>query len=202
MRSIAAAALLLFLGSTAAEARCQPAKWNLPLRFPIASFVLSVLVEEPVSPKESGGPTLRAKLHESVHVPEQSLFFDLAIHGSVDGCPSDRLSAEELGDRFARGDELLVVAYRGPDGTLETFLDWLAYASQLRRNPIDNAFDYLSALFRLETLESDTDRVQPLRSIALYMDDPEAYRSLLAVQLETKRLRRRMMKVYETLNEG
>lgn len=195
-------AALLLCGATVGHASCEPAKWNLPLRFPIESFVLSVLVEEPVSARESQGPTLRARLNESVHVPRQSLYFDLAIRGAEAGCPGVRLEASELRDRFARGDELLVVAYPREDGTLETFVDWVAYASQLRRNPVDNVFDYVSALFRLETLESDTERVQPLRSIALFMEDPEAYRELLRVQLDTKRLQRRMMKVYETLNEG
>lgn len=199
---LATLAGLLFFCSGAGNAQgCEPPKWNLPSEFPIDAFVLSVLVDDPAAEAGGAPPLLRTRLNRAVHVPEHRGTFDFEVRASAAGCPGDSLTSEALRELYARGDELLIVAFPGPGGTLETFVDWIAYAAQLRTQLIESPFDYLSSLFRLESLQEDTDRIQPLRSMAVYVDDPEVYRELLNAQLLSKRLRKRMMSVHGFLRD-
>ncbi len=190
------------LSPSSATALCEPERWNLPTQFRLDTYVLSLVVEEPA--RDTGaGWALHAKLLRPVHVPEVEDTFDLFVRESTtDGCPGAPLAEAELRDRYARGDELLLVGYRSARGGLETFTDWLSYGSEVRVQQVQSAFDYVSALFRLETYELDTERIGPLRSIAVFVEDASVYRRILQSQLRSKRLRRRMMTVHASLHES
>ena len=191
--------LATLFGVAHVGAQCEPSKWNLPKRFPIDAFVLSVIVEEPAHEDASGESALQARLLHPVHVPERRERWEIRIRAAENGCPGRILEEAELLELYARGDELLMVGYPLPGGQLETFTDWVAYGAQLRLKRVQSFYDYASTLFRLEAYEKDTDRILPLRSIAEYVESPDEFRQVLDAQLRSRNLRRRMMKVHEGL---
>lgn len=181
---------------------------QLPLRFPFDSYVLRGVVIEPVLPlgdasPAGGGWVLQVEVTTPVHLPETNRRFDVQLFDA--DCIG--VSRQALIDRFATGDEIDLVAYpaantsvaeRSPHLLLAPS-DWMRLSDESLLPGVQTPFEYFAALFRIEYLATDVERISPLRSLAAYVVDEERYSELLRMHLRGRQLRKQLKAVHKAL---
>ncbi len=188
-------------GPAVPAATCRDS--TLPAEFPLDSFVFRAEVIEPVLPlggdeEHATSWVVRLEVREQVHVPEPRMRVDLLLRDP--GCKS--LSRQELIDRYVAGDVLEIAAFRsstGGRGLLEAPADWVRLRDENVSAAIQTPFEYFAALFRLEGVANDNERLGTLRSIAKYLDDREVYDQVVDNYLESRYLRKQMRSLYDAI---
>ena len=208
MRRVAlgAAALCAALAAGAATAGDCPGPEFHGL-FPQDIYVFRGFVTEPAAlPLEDGGAfQVEVQVEGAVHLPRPRSRYAVTVETTDDNCAARPLTARELRDRFAVGDEVKIVAHETPGSERSLVAPFrrvaLVMAEAGQSGPIRNDFDYYDALLDLDARFADTEKFSLLSQMGRYLDSRDDFRRLLEDQIQERRFRRQLLDLYDALRE-
>jgi hypothetical protein len=150
---------------------------------------------------------LRIKILEPVHVPNEETVYQVVPRRLGDDCQAVEMTPQEIIDGYRSGDQVKVAARL--DETSQRLiaepvdgLVLLAGRSASSAIEIRDHYDFRVAIFLLQKRLDDFDRVGVLTRIGRFFEDRQAYSDLLDAQLDQKRLRKRLLGLYDAHHSG
>ncbi len=175
--------------------------------FPQDVYVFRGFVTEPAAlpTEEDGAWQLEVQVESAVHLPRSRSRYALTVLATEADCSTRPMTARELRDYYAVGDDVKVVAHEAPGATRSLVAAHrrvaLVLAEAGARGPIRNDFDYYDFLLQLDSRVDDHAKFSLLSQMGRYLDSRDDYRRLLEEQLDQRRLRRQLLGLFDALNE-
>ena len=162
----------LTAGTTAAQDCPGPELHGL---FPQDIYVFRGFVTEASAlPLEDDGAfQLEVQVEEAVHLPRPRSRYAVTVETTDGNCAKRPLTARELRDRFAVGDEVKIVAHETPGSTRSLVAPYhrvaLVMAEAGETDLIKNDFDYYDALLELDARFADTGKFSLVSQMGRYL---------------------------------
>lgn len=175
--------------------------------FPQDVYVLRGFVTEVAAlpAEDDGAYQLEVQNEGSVHLPVPTSRYVVTVEITDEDCSVRPMTAPEMRDRFAVGDEVKIVAHAvaGSRRSLVAPFERVALvmAEAGERNYIKNTFDYYEALLELDGRFHDHDKFSLLSQMGRYLDSRDDFERLLEEQIRQRRLRRQLLVLYDVLKE-
>lgn len=175
--------------------------------FPQDIYVFRGFVTEAAAlPLEDGGSfQLEVQVEGAVHLPRPRSRYAVTIETTDESCAKRPLTARELRDRFAVGDEVKIVAHEIPGSTRSLVAPYhrvaLVMAEAGESDLIKNDFDYYDALLELDARFADTEKFSLVSQMGRYLPSRDDFRRLLEEQIQERRFRRQLLDLYDALRE-
>ena len=199
-----AAALCAALTAGAAAGQDCPGP-ELHGLFPQDIYVFRGFVTEAAAlPSDDDGAfQLEVQVEDAVHVPRRRSRYAVTVETTDENCATRPLTARELRDRFAVGDEVKIVAHETPGSTRSLTAPYrrvaLVMAEAGEDDLIKNDFDYYDALLELDARFADAEKFSLISQMGRYLPSREDFRLLLEEQIEERRYRRQLLDLYDAL---
>ncbi|MYB17841.1 MAG: hypothetical protein F4Y16_02445 [Holophagales bacterium] len=154
---------------------------------------------------DDGAFQLEVQVEEAVHLPRSRSRYAVTVETTEENCAKRPLTARELRDRFAVGDEVKIVAHEEPGSTRSLVAPYhrvaLVMAEAGESDLIKNDFDYYDALLELDARFADTDKFSLVSQMGRYLASRDDFRRLLEEQIQERRYRRQLLDLYDALRE-
>lgn len=207
-RRAAAVAGILCAALAAAPAGSQDCPGPLyHALFPQDIYVLRGFVTEVAAlpAEDDGAYQLEVQNEGSVHLPVPRSRYVVTVEITEEDCSVRSMTAPEMRDRFAVGDEVKIVAHAVPGSRRSLVAPFervaLVMAEAGERRYIKNTFDYYQALLELDERFHDHDKFSLLSQMGRYLDSRDDFEQLLEEQVQQRRLRRQLLDLYDVLRE-
>ncbi|MCY3970225.1 MAG: hypothetical protein OXG74_09840 [Acidobacteria bacterium] len=175
--------------------------------FPQDIYVLRGFVTEVAAlpAEDDGAYQLEVQNEGSVHLPVPRSRYVVTVEITEEDCSVRSMSAPEMRDRFAVGDEVKIVARAVPGSRRSLVAPFervaLVMAEAGESRYIKNTFDYYEALLELDERFHDHDKFSLLSQMGRYLDSRDEFENLLEEQIQQRRLRRQLLSLYDVLRE-
>jgi hypothetical protein len=175
--------------------------------FPQDIYVLRGFVTEVAAlpAEDDGAYQLEVQVEGSVHLPTPRSRYAVTVEITEDDCTARPMTAPEMRDRFAVGDEVKIVAHAVPGSQRSLVAPFervaLVMAEAGESRYLKNDFDYYDALLELDARFHDNDKFSLLSQMGRYLDSRDDFRRLLEEQIQQRRLRRQLLDLYDVLRE-
>lgn len=175
--------------------------------FPQDVYVLRGFVTEVAAlpAEDDGAYQLEVQNEGSVHLPVLRSRYVVAVEITEEDCSVRSMTAPEMRDRFAVGDEVKIVAHAVPGSRRSLVAPFervaLVMAEAGESRYIKNTFDYYEALLELDERFHDHDKFSLLSQMGRYLESREEFERLLEEQIQQRRLRRQLLDLYDVLRE-
>ena len=175
--------------------------------FPQDIYVLRGFVTEVAAlpAEDDGAYQLEVQVEGSVHLPRPRSRYVVTVEITETDCSVRPMTAPELRDRFAVSDEVKIVAHAVPGSHRSLIAPFgrvaLVMAEAGQRGFIKNDFDYYDALLELDARFHDNKKFSLLSQMGRYLDSQDDFKRLLEEQVQERRLRRQLLKLYDVLRE-
>ncbi len=204
--ALGAASLCAVLAVGAATAQDCPGP-ELHGLFPQDIYVFRAFVTEAAAlPLEDGGAfQLEVQVEGAVHMPRPRSRYAVTVEIADEDCNARPMTARELRDRFAVGDEVKIVAHEIPGSARSLVAPLrrvaLVMAEAGESGLIKNDFDYYDALLELDARFADTEKFSLVSQMGRYLPTRDDFRRLLEEQIQERRFRRQLLDLYDALRE-
>jgi hypothetical protein len=204
--AIGAVALFAALTTGAANARDCPGP-ELHGLFPQDIYVFRGFVTKAAAlPREDDGAfQLEVQVEDAVHLLRPRSRYAVTVETTDENCARRPLTARELRDRFAVGDEVKIVAHETPGSTRSLVAPYhrvaLVMAEAGQSGLIKNDFDYYDALLELDARLGDTEKFSLVSQMGRYLPSKDDFRRLVEDQIQERRFRRQLLDLYDALRE-
>ena len=175
--------------------------------FPQDVYVLRGFVTEVAAlpAEDDGAYQIEVQNEGSVHLPVLRSRYVVAVEITEEDCSVRSMTAPEMRDRFAVGDEVKIVAHAVPGSRRSLVAPFervaLVMAEAGESRYIKNTFDYYEALLELDERFHDHDKFSLLSQMGRYLESREEFERLLKDQIQQRRLRRQLLDLYDVLRE-
>lgn len=175
--------------------------------FPQDIYVLRGFVTEVAAlpAEDDGAYQLEVQVEGSVHLPIPRSRYAVTVEITEEDCSVRPMTAPEMRDRFAVGDEVKIVAHAVPGSRRSLVAPFgrvaLVMAEAGESGYIKNDFDYYDALLELDVRFHDNEKFSLLSQMGRYLDSRDDFSRLLEEQIQQRRLRRQLLDLYDVLRE-
>ena len=175
--------------------------------FPQDIYVLRGFVTEVAAlpAEDDGAYQLEVQVEGSVHLPTPRSRYVVTVEMTEEDCSVRPMTAPEMRDRFAVGDEVKIVAHAVPGSRRSLVAPFervaLVMAEAGESGFIKNDFDYYDALLELDARFHDNEKFSLLSQMGRYLNTRDDFRRLLEEQVQERRLRRQLLNLYDVLRE-
>lgn len=207
-RSALGACAILCTALVTAAVRAEECPGPAPhALFPQEIYVLRGFVTEVAAlpAEDDGAYQLEVQVEGSVHLPTPRSRYVVTVEATAEDCSVRPMTATEMRDRFAVGDEVKIVAHAVPGSRRSLVAPFervaLVMAEAGESNFIKNDFDYYDALLELDARFHDNEKFSLLSQMGRYLDSRDDFERLLEEQIQQRRLRRQLLNLYDVLQE-
>lgn len=204
--AVAGGILCAALAAAPAESQDCPGPLYHAL-FPQDIYVLRGFVTEVAAlpAEDDGAYQIEVQNEGSVHLPVPRSRYVVTVEMTEEDCSVRSMTAPEMRDRFAVGDEVKIVAHAVPGSRRSLVAPFervaLVMAEAGEPRYIKNTFDYYEALLELDERFHDHDKFSLLSQMGRYLDSRDEFERLLEEQVEQRRLRRQLLDLHDVLKE-